>query len=78
MGLGEHVPGISCSHMWRNDPNKRGYHVCGIPNEVADVTSDIGCGASALFDDRQKIVEYDRTYNWGMTHQVAEDIRRIG
>lgn len=67
--MGEHVEGISCKHQWStHTPGSKGKPavlVCGKPYNLEQRQEEIGCGASAVFDERQKIVEYDRTFNWG-------------
>jgi hypothetical protein len=80
MSLGEHVPGISCKHEWH--PNAGGKknetaYVCGHQKDsfsivtALNVNGSTGCGAFAVFDERNKIVEYDRTYNWGRGTKVV-------
>lgn len=65
--MGEHVEGISCKHEWHTytkaSKGKPEVKVCGVDFDRDD--HNIGCGASAVFDERNKIVEYDRTFNWG-------------
>lgn len=83
MGLGIHDPVLSCKHQWRKLPRLKGQpqaHVCGYDAgniNHTDVVEDIGCGALAVFDERNKIVEYDRTFNWGRrpTVDIERDIR---
>lgn len=82
--IGEHVPGISCEHQWNvhasGTKGKPSVHVCGYPEVMVarDVFESTGCGASAVFDERFKIVEYDRTYNWGLPSNQAQDVRQAG